>query len=186
MFFARSLSLRDSVEVGQRVDGHRRERQRVDVVGLQRAVVQGGHGIPDLGEVARENSSVSTMIVAPRGRSARLALSAAGFIATSTSGASPGVSTSWSAKCNWKLDTPGGCPGGPDLGGEVGQGGQVVAEDGGVGGEPVTGQLHAVAGVAGEADDHPIQLAHRLVHGFTRCPCSRPEWRRGAAAPRPW
>ena len=56
------------------------------------------------------NSSVLTMIVAPRLRSRRLALSAAGFIATSTSGASPGVSTSWSAKCSWKLETPGRVP----------------------------------------------------------------------------
>ena len=56
------------------------------------------------------NSSVLTMIVAPRGTSPRLALSAAGFIATSTSGASPGVSTSWSAKCSWKLETPGRVP----------------------------------------------------------------------------
>ena len=35
---------------------------------------------------------------------------AAGFIATSTSGSSPGVSTSWSAKCSWKLETPGSVP----------------------------------------------------------------------------
>src|SRR6478735_8478143 len=50
------------------------------------------------------------MIVAPRGTSPRLAIRAAGFIATSTSGASPGVSTSWSAKCSWKLETPGRVP----------------------------------------------------------------------------
>src|SRR6187200_2776573 len=50
------------------------------------------------------------MIVAPRGTSPRLALRAAGFIATSTSGASPGVSTSWSAKWSWKLETPGRVP----------------------------------------------------------------------------
>src|SRR5690625_833588 len=41
-----------------------------------------------------------------------LALSAAGFIATRTSGESPGVMMSWSAKCNWKLDTPGRVPAG--------------------------------------------------------------------------
>src|SRR6478735_5412590 len=50
------------------------------------------------------------MIAAPRGRSRRLALRAAGFIATRTSGASPGVSTLWSAKCSWKLETPGSVP----------------------------------------------------------------------------
>src|SRR3954471_23484433 len=46
----------------------------------------------------------------PPGRSARLAFSAAGFIATSTSGASPGVIMSWSAKCSWKELTPGRVP----------------------------------------------------------------------------
>src|SRR3954453_12644740 len=46
----------------------------------------------------------------PPGRSERLARSAAGFIATSTSGASPGVMMSWSAKCSWKELTPGRVP----------------------------------------------------------------------------
>src|SRR3954470_21976912 len=46
----------------------------------------------------------------PPGRSAMLALSAAGFITTSTSGASPGVMMSWSAKCSWKELTPGRVP----------------------------------------------------------------------------
>ncbi len=58
------------------------------------------------------NSPVSTMIVDPFGTSPRFALSAAGFIATSTSGASPGVRMSWSAKCSWKLETPGSVPAG--------------------------------------------------------------------------
>ncbi len=55
-------------------------------------------------------SWVSTMIVAPLGRSPRLAFSAAGFIATSTSGRSPGVRMSWSAKCSWKDETPASVP----------------------------------------------------------------------------
>ena len=58
------------------------------------------------------NSSVSTMTVPPRGRSGRFAFSAAGFIATSTVGASPGVTTVWSAKCSWNADTPGRVPAG--------------------------------------------------------------------------
>ena len=52
----------------------------------------------------------------------------------------------------------------PDLGREVGERGDVVAELGGLRGEPVTGELHAVAGVAGEPDDHPIQLPDLLGH----------------------
>ena len=60
---------------------------------------------------------------------------------------------------------PGQRPGrGADLGGEVGQGGQVVAEHGGLGGEPVAGQLHAVAGVAGEPDDDAIELDDLFGH----------------------
>ena len=38
--------------------------------------------------------------------------SAAGFIATSTFGASPGVRMSWSAKWSWKPETPGSEPAG--------------------------------------------------------------------------
>ena len=46
----------------------------------------------------------------PPARSARFAFSAAGFIATRTSGASPGVMMSWSAKCSWNELTPGRVP----------------------------------------------------------------------------
>jgi hypothetical protein len=46
----------------------------------------------------------------------------------------------------------------PDLGGELGQGGQVVAQQRAGGGEAIARELHPVAGVAGEADDDPIDL----------------------------
>src|SRR2546423_10236972 len=52
------------------------------------------------------------MIVAPRGSSARLARSAAGFIATSTFGASAGVRMSREAKWIWNADTPASVPAG--------------------------------------------------------------------------
>ena len=45
----------------------------------------------------------------------------------------------------------------PDLGREVGQCGQVVAECSAHRREAVTGELHAVAGVAGEADDQMVE-----------------------------
>ena len=45
-----------------------------------------------------------------------------------------------------------------DLGGVIRLRGKVVAEQRGLGGEPVTGQLHAVAGVAGKADDNLLEL----------------------------
>jgi len=49
---------------------------------------------PILVRLRRVNSSVSTMISAPGRSRCRLAISAAGFIATSTSGESPGVTMS--------------------------------------------------------------------------------------------
>src|SRR5437588_43763 len=52
------------------------------------------------------------MIVAPRSSSARVALSAAGFIATSTFGVSPGVRMSREAKWIWNADTPASVPAG--------------------------------------------------------------------------
>ena len=65
---------------------------------------------PALARLRVVKSAVSTMIAAPLGRSPTLAFSAAGFIATSTSGASPAVRMSWSAKCTWNDETPGSVP----------------------------------------------------------------------------
>ena len=53
-----------------------------------------------------------------------------------------------------------GAGGRADLGREVGQRRQVVAERGGLRGEPVAGELHAVARVAGEPDHDPVALDH--------------------------
>ena len=97
--------------------------------------------------------------------------SAAGFIATSTFGASPGVRMSWSAKWSWKPETPGSEPAGARI--SAGKSGSVemslprraVSE---VNCEPV--ELHAVAGVARKADDHLVELLDGLA-------CSRPRHR---------
>ena len=57
----------------------------------------------------------------------------------------------------WKAETPATVPAGARISaGIVGQGRQVVAEGRAHLGEAVTGELHAVAGVAGEADDDPL------------------------------
>ena len=50
----------------------------------------------------------------------------------------------------------------PDLGREVGQRRQVVAERRGLAGEPTAGQLHAVAGVTGQPDDDAVELDDAL------------------------
>src|SRR3954449_6052239 len=67
---------------------------------------------PTLVRLRGVNSSALTMRSAPARRSPRLAFNAAGFMATSTSGRSPGVCTSWSAKCSWNAETPGRVPAG--------------------------------------------------------------------------
>ena len=54
----------------------------------------------------------------------------------------------------------------PDLGREVRHGGQVVAEDRGLLGEPVSRELHAVTRVAGEPDDDVIELLDLLGHSW--------------------
>ncbi len=52
----------------------------------------------------------------------------------------------------------------PDLRGEIGQGGEVVAEDRGGGGEPVPGELHPVARVPREPDDDVLGFLDGLRH----------------------
>ena len=60
--------------------------------------------------------------------------------------------------CTWNDDTPAIVPGrGADLGREVGKCRQVVAEHGRQLREPVADELHAVARVAGEADDDAVE-----------------------------
>jgi hypothetical protein len=58
------------------------------------------------------NASRLTISVPPLTRSLRFVFSAAGFIATRTSGRSPGVRMSWSAKWSWNPETPGSEPAG--------------------------------------------------------------------------
>ena len=110
-------------------------------------------------------------------------LSAAGFIATRTSGSSPGVWMSVELKLIWNPRHARQRAGRrADLGREVRQGADVVAEDGGGPRELGPGQLHPVAGIAGEADGDPLELldrrarapswwwsrAFRLLHALVR------------------
>ena len=93
-------------------------------------------------------------------------LSAAGFMATSTSGLSPGVKTSRLEKMQLEAADPGQRPGGSaNLGGEVGQGAQVVASQRRLVGELRAGDLHAVAGIAGEADDDGVRVLRPIFAG---------------------
>ena len=105
------------------------------------------------------NASLLTISAPPGGRSPMFVLSAAGFIATRTSGWSPGVWMSVELKLIWKpADARQRARRGADLGREVRQRADVVAEDRGRPGELGAGELHAVAGIAGEADRDPLEL----------------------------
>jgi hypothetical protein len=53
---------------------------------------------------------------------------------------------------------------GPDFGGEIRLGRQIIAEDRRLLGEPVPGELHAVTRVTREPDDDVIELLDLLGH----------------------
>ena len=111
-----------------------------------------------------------TMIVAPGHEvAAREALRAAGFMATRTLGRVARRRDVVVGDVDLEGRDARHRPGrGPDLGRVVGHGGQVVAEGGAHLGEPVTGELHAVAGVAGEADDDPVDRSRARGAGAGR------------------
>ncbi len=72
-----------------------------------------------------------------------------------------------------------------DLRRVLGQGHQVVAEHGAGAGEPITGELHPVAGVTGEADDDPVEVFGHLGR-IGRRGHANPlwSWRRDESGPR--
>ena len=93
-----------------------------------------------------------------------LALSAAGFIATSTLGSSPAVKISLLRKVELEAaDTGEGSRGGANLGREIGQSRDIVAGQRRFGGELHPGQLHPVARVAGKANDDVVDLLAPLM-----------------------
>jgi hypothetical protein len=153
MFFERCFSLLLTGRSLERADRQRGDRHLEDLVALERAVLERVLVVAGLASGCRwTKASVLTMSIPP-GRGRRLVFSAAGFIATSTSGASPGVRMSWSAKCSWKPDTPGSEPAGARI--SAGKSGSVARSLPNWAVALVNrsaGELHAVAGVAGEAD----------------------------------
>ena len=72
---------------------------------------------------------------------------------------------SWSAKWIWKPETPGSEPAGARI--SAGKSGSVersLPRSAVSLVKRAAGQLHAVAGVAGEADDHLLELLDLLGH----------------------
>src|SRR4051794_3520544 len=74
--------------------------------------VRGLVSYPALARLRSTNASAFTISVLPATMSARLARRAAGFMATSTFGESPGVRMSWSEMWIWNADTPARVPAG--------------------------------------------------------------------------
>ena len=139
------------------------------------------------------NLSVLTMTMPPGLRSPMLRTRAAGFMATRTPGASPGVKMVVGGEVDLEAADAGqGARRGPDLGREVGEGRQVVALQRRGVGELRSCELHPVARVAREADDDIVQGLDRLVHlcsdSSTRAPDGVPLERRvgHAALSRPY
>ena len=96
-------------------------------------------------------------MISPPGLSeGALVLRAAGFIATSTSGASPAVVISLDPKLIWKADAEQSPLRGTDFGGEIGEGRKIISRKRGRKGELAARQLHPVAGVAGEPHHHRV------------------------------
>ena len=113
------------------------------------------------------NASRLTISVPPFGRSRMFVFSAAGFIATSTFGASPGVRMSCAAKWIWKPETPGSEPAGARI--SAGKSGSVersLPSSAVSLVKRVPVELHPVAGVAGEADHDPVELLDGLRRHF--------------------
>ena len=103
------------------------------------------------------------MSVAPFGTSRRFAFSAAGFIATSTSGRSPGGEDVVVGEVDLEArDARERAGRRTNLGREVGERREVVPEHRGLAREPVAGELHAVTGVTREADDHSVEVLDLL------------------------
>ena len=96
----------------QRVQSELGQVHRVHLVAVQRAVLERVAGPAHSGQRARGEVVAVDDDRGARRHVVRLAFSAAGFIATSTSGRSPGVRMSWSAKCSWNDETPASVPGG--------------------------------------------------------------------------
>ena len=141
----------------QRAAGQRRHRHRVHLVALQRAVVQRRPVVADLGQVPLGELVGVDDQHAARGEVADVRLQRGGVHrhehVRPVAGGEDVVVREVQLERRHARQRPGG---GADLGGEVGERREVVAERPGLGGEPVAGQLHAVAGVTGEPDDDPV------------------------------
>jgi hypothetical protein len=153
--------------VGERLEGERGQRHADDLPALQRAVLERVAGVADLGEVARGELVGVDDEQPAAGQVGEVGLQRGRVHGDQDVG---GVARRHDVVVGEVqlegADAGQGPRGGADLRGEVGQRGEVVAEGRGLAGEPVAGQLHAVAGVAGQPDDDAVQR-HDALHQAT-------------------
>jgi hypothetical protein len=164
MFFALRLLLPDPDVLGG-PDGDRRHRHLVDLVPVERAVLGWVGRVAGLLDVSwRERVLVQHEHTALR-HDVQVCLQGRGVHRhehvgmVARCGDVPGGELD--LECRNPVD---GARGGTDLGGEVRQRREVVAEHGRRAREAIAGQLHAVAGVAGEAHDDPVSFLDGLAH----------------------
>ena len=130
----------------------------MDVVPLEGVVLERALGVPDLLEVAR-----GELVGVDDDRAAAAELVEVGLECRRVHGDEDvGVVARREHRVVTEVQLEGADAGqrpgwGADLGGEVGEGREVVAELRGLRREPVAGELHAIAGVTGKADHHVIQ-----------------------------
>jgi hypothetical protein len=147
------------LELGERADGEGREGHRVQLVVLQRAVFERVVVVADLGEVplgelVGVDDDGPAGLEVPQVRLERGRVHRDEHLGLVARGEDVGV-REVDLEARHARQGPGG---GPDLGGVVREGREVVAELGGLRGEAVSRELHPVAGVPCEADDDPVQL----------------------------
>ena len=161
------------VELRERLDGDRGQRQRVHVPGLEGVVVDRAGAPADLLEVAGGELVGVDDDRRATGDVGEVGLEGGRVHRDEDVGGVAGGEDVPAGEVQLEGTDARHRPlGGADLGGEVRQRGEVVAQGRAVGGEPVTRQLHPVAGVAGEADDDAVlDLGRRAAaHGGWSCP----------------
>ena len=152
------------VERGEGLDGDRGQGDGVDVPGLEAAVVERVGGVADLGEVALGELVGVGDDRRAAGQVAQVGLEGGRVHRDEHVGGVAGGEHVVVGEVQLEAGDAGqGALGRADLGREVGQGRQVVAQRRGLGGEAVSRELHAVARVTCEPDHDSIEALDGLA-----------------------
>ncbi len=158
-FFVRSICLFVSLETLERAGVQGGDGDLEHVVGAERPVAERARPVPDLREVARREGVPVDDERAARRKIADVRLERGRVHRDEDVRLIAGRVDLRAGEAELEPRHTGeGAGRGPDLGGVVGEGADVVAERGGGPRELGPRQLHPVAGVAGEPDGDPLQL----------------------------